>query len=450
MLSLETLPFLLRERLSYSKIAIFSLCSYPYSLKLLWSPIVDSCFFPSIGRRRSWIIPMQTILGSLMLWMSFNAQRLLDNALEHIYILTIVFTLLVVIAATQGWSLTLLSRENLPYASTCQTVGLTIGWLMSFTVFLALNSEAFSARWGTPILTLGAYLRFWSIVCFGVTSWLVLVQRERKEALTEEETNIISVYKSIWTVSRLKSVQSFLMVLLVAKIGFAAHNAATSLKMVEKGLGKEDFGVAVLLDFPIQLVFSYFVASWSRGERPLRPWLWAYWPRFVFVFLAAVVLWKFPAPPITTGFFVFLVIFRSFGEMAGTTQFVSIGAWNAIISDPVIGGTYITLLNTVTNLGGTWPNFFVLRAIDFFTIASCEVDGDSASQLLKVRVECVSEEGRAMCTAAAGTCVMERDGYYITTGVCLVVGVLFFVGYISPTIKRLQALPLTKWRIAIR
>jgi MFS transporter, PAT family, solute carrier family 33 (acetyl-CoA transportor), member 1 len=79
MLSLETLPFLLRERLSYSKIAIFSLCSYPYSLKLLWSPIVDSLFFPSIGRRRSWIIPMQTILGALMLWMSFNAQRLLDN-----------------------------------------------------------------------------------------------------------------------------------------------------------------------------------------------------------------------------------------------------------------------------------------------------------------------------------------------------------------------------------
>jgi hypothetical protein len=79
MLSLETLPFLLRERLSYSKIAIFSLCSYPYSLKLLWSPIVDACFFPSIGRRRSWIIPMQIILGSLMLWMSFNVQTLLDN-----------------------------------------------------------------------------------------------------------------------------------------------------------------------------------------------------------------------------------------------------------------------------------------------------------------------------------------------------------------------------------
>ena len=45
-----------------------------------------------------------------------------------------------------------------------------------------------------------------------------------------------------------------------------------------------------------------------------------------------------------------------------------------------------------------------------------------------------------MCTAAAGTCVMQRDGYYITTGICLAVGLLFFVLYIIPTAKRLQGL----------
>jgi hypothetical protein len=385
-----------------------------------------------------------------MLWMSFNVQTFLDNALDHIYVLTVVFTSLVVIAATQdiavdGWSLTLLSRENLSYASTCQTVGLTIGWLMSFTVFLALNSEAFSARWGTPILTLGAYFRFWSIACYGVTLWLVLVQKERKEALSDDETSIISVYKSIWSVSRLKSVRSFLMIHLVAKISFAANDSATALKMVEKGLGKEDFALAALLDFPIQIVFGFFVARWSRGDRPLRPWLWAYWPRFVFAFLAAVIVWKFPPPPITAGFFAFVIVFRSFGEMASTTQFVCIGAFHARISDPVIGGTYITLLNTVSNLGSTWPRFFVLRAIDYFSIATCQVDGDLTAK----GVECVSEEGKALCSAAAGTCVMERDGYYITTGICLVVGLLFLVAYIIPTGKRLQALPLTRWRVAI-
>jgi hypothetical protein len=115
-------------------------------------------------------------------------------------------------------------------------------------------------------------------------------------------------------------VRSFLLVLLVAKVGFAANDAATALKLVEKGLGKEDFAMAVLTDFPIQIVFGYYVARWSRGDRPLRPWLWAYWPRLTFVFLAAVILWNFPAPPITTGFFIFLVLFRSVGEMARSVR----------------------------------------------------------------------------------------------------------------------------------
>ncbi len=110
------------------------------------------------------------------------------------------------------------------------------------------------------------------------------------------------------------------MVHLVAKVGFAAHDAATSLKMVEKGLAKEDFAAAAILDFPIQVVFGYLVARWSRGERPLRPWIWAYWPRFVFAFLAAIILWKFPSPPITTGFFAFVILFRSLGEMARSVR----------------------------------------------------------------------------------------------------------------------------------
>ncbi|KAH9166506.1 acetyl-coenzyme A transporter 1-domain-containing protein [Lactarius sanguifluus] len=415
-LAMETLPFLLRERLSYSKIAIFTLSSYPYSLKLLWSPFVDSWFFPSIGRRRSWIIPMQTVLGCIMLWMSFHVQVFLDNAADHIYTLT--------------------------------TVGLTTGWLMSFTVFLALNSEAFSARWGTPILTLGTYLRFWGIVCFGVTLWLICVQKERKEILLEEETNIISVYKTIWSISQLKSVRSFIAIHLTSKVGFAVHDAATSLKMVEKGLGKEDFAAAVLFDFPIQVLGGYFIARWSRGDRPLRPWMWAFGPRLLFALLAAVVLWRFPAPPITTGFFVFIVLFRSLGEMASTTQFVCIGSFHARVSDPVIGGTYITLLNTVSNLGSTWPRFFVLRAIDYFSIATCQV-GDNSTSLTANGSECVSEQGKDLCSTAGGQCVIERDGYYTTTGICLALGLFFLLAYILPTARKLQVLPLTKWRVAI-
>jgi hypothetical protein len=52
-------------------------------------------------------------------------------------------SLFLVLTSRTGWALTLLSDENLSYASTCQTIGLNTGYFASFTVFLALNSEAF-------------------------------------------------------------------------------------------------------------------------------------------------------------------------------------------------------------------------------------------------------------------------------------------------------------------
>jgi hypothetical protein len=34
------------------------------------------------------------------------------------------------------------------------------------------------------------------------------------------------------------------------------------------------------------------------------------------------------------------------------------------------------LLNTFSNLGGTWPRYFVLKGVDYFTVATCEVPCD--------------------------------------------------------------------------
>ena len=62
-------------------------------------------------------------------------------------------------------------------------------------------------------------------------------------------------------------------------------------------------------------------------------------------------------------------------------QFVGISAFHTKVSDPLIGGTYMTLLNTFTNLGGTWPKYFVLKGVDYFTIATCQVQ-EAGSQLI--------------------------------------------------------------------
>ncbi|KAF9473190.1 hypothetical protein BDN70DRAFT_405806 [Pholiota conissans] len=446
-LALGSVPFLLKEHLSYSQLGTFALSSYPYSLKLLWSPIVDSLFFKSFGRRKSWIVPMQIIVGSLMLYISLNVQRLMDDPAHNVVELTTVFTMLVTFSATQdiavdGWALTLLSQDCLSYASTCQTIGLNTGFFASFTVFLAFNSEAFAAKWGVPHITLAGYLRFWSVICFVITIWLVIFKKEDKEPASESDMSIKAVYKTIWTICQLKHIQLLIVVHLFAKVGFAANDAATGLKLVEKGLKREDLALVVLIDFPFQIMGGWLAAKWSRGDRPLRPWIWAFWPRLGFALIATLIVYWFPRPPISMAFFVLLIVHTVLSSFASTVQFVGISAFHTRVSDPLIGGTYMTLLNTFTNMGGTWPKWFVLKGIDLFSVATCKVP-DAAVDVK----ECISDHGKALCKDINGVCITETDGYYIISAISIGFGIIFLVAFILPTARKLQRLPTSVWRV---
>lgn len=53
-------------------------------------------------------------------------------------------------------------------------------------------------------------------------------------------------------------------------------------------------------------------------------------------------------------------------------MYVATMAFHAKVSDPVIGGTYMTLLNTVTNLGGNWPSTLALWLVDPLTSKECQ------------------------------------------------------------------------------
>jgi len=144
-----------------------------------------------------------------------------------------------------------------------------------------------------------------------------------------------------------------------AKIGFQANEAVTSLKMIEKGLGREDLAIVVLIDFPFQILGGWLAAKWSSGDRPLRPWIWAFWPRLAFAFMSTFIVYWFPTPPLSYGFFIYLIIhtvlqgLSSYGQSmtlptmtdfsCRTIQFVGISAFHTRISDPLIGGTYMTV-----------------------------------------------------------------------------------------------------------
>jgi len=201
--------------MSYTKIGVFTLAAYPYSFKLLWSPLVDTIYFRSIGRRKSWILPLQTLSAAIMIFCGTWIESRLKAA-DAVGV-TALFFVLVLLAATQdiavdGWALTLLSKKNVGYAATCQTVGMNIGYFTSFTVFLALSDPEFCSSYlgtatGVPMVTLSGYMRFWGYVYLIVTAAVAIFKNEnpsRGSGGTSNGLSTPSFLKNITTKKRKK------------------------------------------------------------------------------------------------------------------------------------------------------------------------------------------------------------------------------------------------------
>lgn len=75
-----SLPYILSSRkATYANQALFSLAHWPFSLKLLWAPIVDSVYSKSIGRRKSWLVPVQYLIGFFMLFYADFVHNILEQ-----------------------------------------------------------------------------------------------------------------------------------------------------------------------------------------------------------------------------------------------------------------------------------------------------------------------------------------------------------------------------------
>ncbi|CAF1180779.1 unnamed protein product, partial [Didymodactylos carnosus] len=128
-----SIPLILQSKgATWSQQAIFSFAYWPFSLKLLWAPIID------YGRRKSWLLPIQLLIGTTLIILSFYISQLLIDR-QHI-LLTVIFLYLYFLTASQdicvdGWSLKMLTKENVGWSSTCQIVGQTIGLFIGNVVF---------------------------------------------------------------------------------------------------------------------------------------------------------------------------------------------------------------------------------------------------------------------------------------------------------------------------
>ncbi|CAF3368996.1 unnamed protein product [Rotaria sp. Silwood1] len=393
----------------------FNFVVYPFSLKLAWAPIIDAVYISSFGRRKTWLIPIQFLLGMILLILSFYLTTLVEQL--KIKTLTCIFFFVYFLLASQdicvdGWALTLLTNYNLQWASTCQTVGQTIGHFVGFTILMTFESANFTNRFiRRPFLlsekpyglfTIDQFIRFWAVAFLLISFCIAVFKKERQE---NNHLNLRQTYLSIFKLFQKKCILQLALLFLLSPIGYAATYAMTNLVLKKYGVPRETLG---LLGIPLIFVKILIPFCITQTNRPLTWYNRSYLPRLFMCILIAIYIYFTPYILSQWYYYPILICLFMLNESLIYLMLVSRVGFYARISDPCIGGTYITLLSMLGNLGASLTSSVVLYI--------------------------------------AGWIKPDKLAYPLLVGICFLLGCLWLIVQYR-TMFRLQTLPIEEWHI---
>lgn len=242
--------YLVSYNASWEDQGIFSWVIYPFSLKIVWAPIIDSIYVNRLGRHLTWLLPIQLIIGIILIIISFYFESFLINL--KIIRLTIIFLLIFILISSQdivvdGWSIILFRSSNIQWSSTCQTIGQVIGHFCGSTLLITLESSNFTNKYirkplslpeqSYGLISLNGFILFLGILFILISIIISIISlnknQSNKNIQIKSKLNLFQIYLSIWKLLKKKSIQQFSFILLTFDIGFAATNSMTILTLSE-------------------------------------------------------------------------------------------------------------------------------------------------------------------------------------------------------------------------
>ena len=253
------------------------------------------------------------------------------------------------------------------------------------------------------------------------------------------EIGIAETYHRLWSVVKLPAVQSLILILLTYRLPCALSDNVKFLKAVEFGLSKQTTALlSPTIILPLGILVPIIGTKIWKGH-PLKQFMFAYKFRVTFVALVDVlmllVVRSFRGGNTilfggeTTSRLIFwglLIASTALQAIVHSLQFNAQMTFFAHRVDPAIGGSYMTLLNTFGNLGGTWPSSVIMYMIGQFTIPpDCSV----------------GEDGSEVCTGG-------RDAYFPLQLVLSTLGCIW-IFVMSKRVHHIAELPDDAWRTHI-
>jgi len=406
---------LVSNKISIEDLGFFSIVTLPFSLKILWAPIVDCLYFPQVGRRKCWLIPTQIACGLLMIftgfkwgfWQWIQSESLIDRWVEpseegvapNVMALSYLFLCYYFLMATQdiavdAWAVSMLSAGNEGLASTMNTIGQSVGVFIGNSLFVTFKDTEFMIPFTNTsigLLTLGNFTGCCGSLMIFV-SLLLIFKREECDSTDEDEYELFgttrkekikNAYGCLWKLAQLSPIKRLGFVLIVIQLPFSCVDRLTSLKLIESGISKEMMAMLsplnMVLSFGMPVIISGMIYGKSTTEKLLS------WNKSMKARLSLI--------PLSCGLVKF-VSWCSSRSLTGEVEYsgysrvcqtmyviytiIAVGLQSFMflvqmaifneVTDKRIGAIYMTFLNTLANIGYLITGIFVYPLLSFMPL----------------------------------------------------------------------------------
>lgn len=282
---MSSVPVIFKKYLSYTEIGVLMMCTVPFSLKVLWSPIVEFYTYEPFGKRKSWIIPTQLIMCAILYYLSYNLEPMLMNKeVETVsYLLTgLIFVITCQDIAVDSWAIEMLHPVNAPYGSSSQTIGHKVGTFISTSIFISMNTPEFCRKWlGTesndPLWTVQNFLFYYSIVQFVVTIYVAFFVLETKIVIQHDdsgqanpEVTISQTFAIFKDLLMNKNLQLWFVFHVLARASICIDSNVSEVYLTnDLGFAKENLSIIKVVCTPFNIVAA-MISGYLSASDPFR------------------------------------------------------------------------------------------------------------------------------------------------------------------------------------
>lgn len=204
-----------------------------------------------------------------------------------------------------------------------------------------------------------------------------------------EKSSLLDTYKIIFRILNIPSIKLLVLILLTVKFIWADHDGLAILKFLDSGISNEKMiPLEAVSDLPVQILVTCVVAKYAASSNPTKMYINTIPFRTLFSLTTVAIIWLTPRLIPETGIAPLYIYFVYLGNyvlysICSYSMHITMSAFLFQISDATVGGTYMTLLNTVHCMSGTWAQSLALWVVELLAWRDCglTVASDSNGQM---------------------------------------------------------------------